>query len=597
MNNLRQLGVALQNYQAVHTKLPPAAYWDASATDDIEFVHKTFSTATVTHANWVQLLLPHLGEIDLAAAFDAKLPLGHPRNEQARTTDTALLKCPSDGFNSMENHYQMQSSFGMISFARGNYAINGGSHRSAIMPGTSADPVPDGAHYEFDRDSGKIRYWGNGIAGFNKSFSTDDFANGLSTTVAVDEIRAGIHPVDSRGAWALGQIGASVTWWHGMTGDDGRPNENWKRADDIAGCGELQRIFGEEKLIEEGMPCCSYCTFNDQATARSEHPGGVNVLMMDGSVYFVSNDVDPGLWHVIHSRETPAEILEDRFKERLAGSDQRDQSAISQYHRQSVDSVGREPETIVNSIGMKLKRIEPGRFIMGLADEEVNAIFEEEGPARPHWVEITDRFYIGMFEVTQDEYERVIGELPSWHSPSEHGTSQRGVADTSRFPVEQVTWNQAVEFCRRLSDLPQEKQAGRIYRLPTEAEWEYACRAGKTTPYIYIPERQPSDISGDNAMKIPPLPITTVGSYPPNQFGLYDMRGNVWEWCADWYQHDYYQHSSVDDPPGPAFGYLRVVRGCDWIYVGQRCTLGFRATAPWRKNRFIGFRVLCELAR
>ncbi len=100
-----------------------------------------------------------------------------------------------------------------------------------------------------------------------------------------------------------------------------------------------------------------------------------------------------------------------------------------------------------------------------------------------HEVEITQPFYMGMFDVTQAEYERVMGNNPSYFSDKGGGKVKVGAADTSRFPVETVSWDDAVQFCRKLTELPEEKQAGRVYRLPTEAEWEYACRAGTTTKF------------------------------------------------------------------------------------------------------------------
>src|SRR5690606_21228850 len=123
-----------------------------------------------------------------------------------------------------------------------------------------------------------------------------------SNIIAVEEIRAGIHPVDSRGVWALGQIGGSLTAGHGVYGDDGSPNHTFSRADDITGCEQLHDLLGPGRLAETGMTCCWYINVNRQATARSLHRGGVQTLRLDGSLRFVENGIDPVVWHTLHSR-------------------------------------------------------------------------------------------------------------------------------------------------------------------------------------------------------------------------------------------------------------------------------------------------------
>jgi len=208
-------------------------------------------------------------------------------------------------------------------------------------------------------------------------------------------------------------------------------------------------------------------------------------------------------------------------------------------------------------------------------------------------------FYLGTYEVTQAEYERVMNHNRSGFSWGGHGKEEVSGLDTSRFPVETVSWEDAMEFCRKLSSIPKEKEAGRVYRLPTEAEWEYACRAGTTTPFHFG-----SELNGREANCSGRFPYgtilrgrylgrpSTVGSYAPNAFGLYDMHGNIWEWCRDWYDEDYYRSSPVDDPQGSSEAADRVVRGGSWRSPAGFCSATFRDWGePEYRHYNLGFRV------
>jgi formylglycine-generating enzyme required for sulfatase activity len=151
-------------------------------------------------------------------------------------------------------------------------------------------------------------------------------------------------------------------------------------------------------------------------------------------------------------------------------------------------------------------------------------------------------------------------------------------------PVENISWLDAVEFCKKLSDLPEERVAGRVYRLPTEAEWEYSCRAGSTTAF-FCDSFDLEDYAWFSSSSTHPV----VGK-KPNPWGLYDMHGNVWEWCSDWYGD--YPTSSVIDPVGPASGSLRSVRGGSWRNRPETCRSAYRyRLAPETRNRDLGFRV------
>jgi formylglycine-generating enzyme required for sulfatase activity/tRNA A-37 threonylcarbamoyl transferase component Bud32 len=253
---------------------------------------------------------------------------------------------------------------------------------------------------------------------------------------------------------------------------------------------------------------------------------------------------------------------------------------------------------IENSIGMRLRRIEPGEFLMGAPAGEAGADASE----KQHRVRITKPFYIGVFEVTQAEYRRIIGndlsQFKAGRSNVPPGT------DTSRFPVETCSYDDANGFCAQLSALAAESAAGRVYRLPTEAEWEYACRAGTTTPFSFgatISSELHANFNGEfvynGSSAGPNLGRTTnVGSYAPNAWGLYDMHGNVWEWCADNHSATYYDSSPVDDPPGPSSSPNRVFRGGAFDSPPARLRSAHRGCngppARWNHN---GFRVAMTL--
>ena len=242
------------------------------------------------------------------------------------------------------------------------------------------------------------------------------------------------------------------------------------------------------------------------------------------------------------------------------------------------DVPGNQPKVLTNSIGMKLVLIPKGKFMMGSPPDEKGS----EDNERRHEVTISRDYHLGMHEVTQAQYKKIMGKNPSDFQEDavaeRHPETNRVVkdVDSANHPVEQVSWEDAVEFCQRLSALPEEKKAGRVYRLPTEAEWEYACRAGTKTAYSFGSQMNGRQANCDGTVpygtdtKGPNLEKTTsVGKYPANAWGLYDMHGNVWEWCADWYGE--YPKGSATDPRGPEDGSFRVFRGGCWFKVAVYC--------------------------
>jgi formylglycine-generating enzyme required for sulfatase activity len=273
---------------------------------------------------------------------------------------------------------------------------------------------------------------------------------------------------------------------------------------------------------------------------------------------------------------------------------------------------------IINSIGMKLMCIPSGTFTMGSPKKEQDEAIEDhekiigkkisdalragyrsEGPQ--HEVQISKEFWLGIHEVTQKQWREVMGRNPSWFCADGGGKDVVKGMDTDDFPVENVSWDEAQGFLKRLSALKQEQDAGRKYRLPTEAEWEYACRAGAKTYQVFTFGHSLSSTQANfngnhpcgDAAKGPYLEqARKVGSYEENAFGLMDMHGNVWEWCADWYDKNYYTNSPRADPAGPAETGLRVIRGGGWFSNGISCRSAFRFwAAPGERNPVLGFRV------
>jgi uncharacterized protein (TIGR02996 family) len=242
---------------------------------------------------------------------------------------------------------------------------------------------------------------------------------------------------------------------------------------------------------------------------------------------------------------------------------------------------------ITNSLGMQLALIPPGCFQMG---SQVRQRWADEDEHPRHPVSITRPFFLGVYQVTQGQYERVMKTNPSYFGPSGRGAEKVGHLDARTLPVDSVSFDDIQEFCARLSAIPAEKKAGRVYRLPTEAEWEYACRAGTGNTAFHLGSRiGPGNARFGGNGGGHPVP---VGSYAPNAFGLYDMHGNVWEWCHDWYEGDYYTRTPEEDPTGSEEGNRRVLRGGGWSSPLRLCRSALRGhnTTDAREN-YNGFRV------
>jgi formylglycine-generating enzyme len=270
--------------------------------------------------------------------------------------------------------------------------------------------------------------------------------------------------------------------------------------------------------------------------------------------------------------------------------------------------------------GVKLEMvvIPAGSFVMG-----DDSGLDDEKPV--HTVTITKPFYLGKYEVTVEQFRRFV-EATGYRTDAEKGTGFQGAfgwnrdakefkmnakyswrstgfAQSDSHPVVNVSWNDATEFCKWLSS-----KEGKTFRLPTEAEWEYACRAGSTTRYCHGNDPEGVERVGNVAdaafeTQFPELKgvikasdghayTSPAGSFLPNPFGLCDMHGNVWEWCADWYDAEYYAKSPKNDPGGAANGEERVYRGGGWFNCARGCRSASRSAGqPENRNLTLGFRV------
>ena len=220
-------------------------------------------------------------------------------------------------------------------------------------------------------------------------------------------------------------------------------------------------------------------------------------------------------------------------------------------------------------ISIDMVRVEAGTFTMGATAEMKNT---EDSEKPTHRVTLTNDYYIGKYEVTQALWQAVMGDDPSYFKGD-------------NLPVEAVTWDDCQEFIGKLNRI-----TGKTFRLPTEAEWEYAARGGnKSRGYQYSGSNNPSNVawyddnSGDKTH--------AVGTKQPNELGIYDMSGNVWEWCQDWYET--YSSSSQVNPTGANSGSCRVVRGVSWYNNARNCRLSLRGSnTPDFRSSNLGLRLV-----
>jgi sulfatase modifying factor 1 len=253
--------------------------------------------------------------------------------------------------------------------------------------------------------------------------------------------------------------------------------------------------------------------------------------------------------------------------------------AAAQEMEEIIPPSREEPSIWVEPMsGIELVFLPAGSFLMGSPAEEAG----REGQEVLHLVEITRPFYLGRFEVTQKQWQTVMGTQPSHFS-----------ACGEDCPVEGVSYSEIQDFLAKLS-----ASSGELFRLPTEAEWEFACRAGTSSPYssgeklTLAAANFDARLEDEGTFRGAPTP---VGTFAPNPWGLYDMHGNVWEWCADW--HCPYAEENIQDPIGHCDSGLRVIRGGSWYYGSDSARCGLRYThPPHLSGPSLGFRVVRQIS-
>jgi formylglycine-generating enzyme required for sulfatase activity len=361
---------------------------------------------------------------------------------------------------------------------------------------------------------------------------------------------------------------------------------------------------------------------------KKRKPGGVAALFScsDGQVSYEDDDLKHGVFFhfVIEGLKGEADEKGDRdgkvtlgelanytskevysYVDRTRNDEQLPEYALKANSISLVDRprIIRLPDLITTkTAGIKLKLIPPGRFIMGSPRGEGD---DDEHPQ--HEVRITRPFYLGLTEVTQGQYETLMGNNPSYFSANGGGMDRVAGQSTEGHPAENVSWLDAVKFCNKLSEKEGlrpfyeiEGDSARIlswdglgFRLPTEAEWEYACRAGAQTRYAF---GDADEGLGDYAWFDEDYARGTthpVGRKRSSRFGLFDMHGNVWEWCSDAYAAGHYRDSPADDPRGPdPAGAVRVFRGGGWRSGPRFCrSAGRLRVAPADRYFDLGFRL------
>jgi len=287
MNNMKQLGIALASYEAIAKSYPPGSVWRGGS--DVQA-----SKNAKLGENWAILILPFLEQQPLYNQVNFSKYINEAANATVRSRPLAVMRCPSDTFSNIP--FDGTGSNQGTNWARGNYAAN-----SALgyMTSTAHTTNSCATHLSTGWNDKRLR----GVMGANTSSTIHEIWDGLSNTVFLAEIRAGIVPIDARGTWAMSG-GPSSLWAHGYLGDATGPNSLEIQADDLERCTEVQAAMGgDQALVYKRMPCCAGSRPNYQMSSRSMHPGGVMSLFGDGSVHWLAETIEtsksmskPSVW-------------------------------------------------------------------------------------------------------------------------------------------------------------------------------------------------------------------------------------------------------------------------------------------------------------
>ncbi len=270
-NNIKQLGLALQNYHSQFKKFPPSATFDPKGAPP--------DTSKTHFENWVITLLPFMEQQTLHDAFDLSVPISNEVNRIPRGTLLESMLCPSDS----GHETQFASAGEGDNWARGNYGANAAMGAYSTGWSGRAAAGPDAIFWQ--------AFLTGGVMGANVSRGISEITDGTSQTILLGELRVGLNELDRRGTWALGGPGSSSLWMHGSD-DANAPNACMLYSDNIMGCSEVAKALGGiQSLAADCMGCCEGCS-STQAAPRSQHPGGVHVCLVDGSVRFILDTID-----------------------------------------------------------------------------------------------------------------------------------------------------------------------------------------------------------------------------------------------------------------------------------------------------------------
>ena len=352
----------------------------------------------------------------------------------------------------------------------------------------------------------------------------------------------------------------------------------------------LKNVFLKMDLIKDNFICaqCVCSTFRGYFSIMKNIGKGILLVLVLSGVMTMAEE--PSISYKVEGNELVINYTEALYQSEDAVRWEKVENAVNPYkimmgQKNLYFCSKKEPVNknftlfLSDVASLNMIWVEPGSFGMGSPENEIGRSNDE----KLHQVILTKGYWLGMSEVTQGQYKTVTGENPSGTQGME-------------LPVEKVTWFEAISFCTKINEL--EKIAGRLpegyeYSLPTEAQWEYACRAGTSTPLNSGKELSPNNMDevgwyqGNSYLQTHP-----VETKQKNFWGFYDMHGNAWEWCRDWYSSTYYEDAVMVDPKGPETGARRVLRGGSWSESMEDCRSAVRYYFnPNERANYAGFRL------